>query len=144
MVAAGSTTFSLSSLATTASLSRETTDTCENSALSGFQHLVHPHAWLWALWLRMDTATLRSGHLQYSVPPAKLAAAGLMPLSIEGWMLTAMFDASLGRNSLGYRACSLGGGPVRHPPRTLWPCQPRQVDASAPRRIRPPSGWIRR
>src|SRR4051794_39134313 len=134
MVAVGSTTRSLSSLATTASLSRETTATCENSAFSGFQHLVHPHAWLCALWLRMDRATLRSGHLQYSVPPAKLAAAGLMPLSIEGWMLTAMFDASLGRNSLGYRACGLGGRRVRGPPPTLLPFPPRRGGAGAPRR----------
>src|SRR3989442_16036474 len=86
MVADGSTTLSLSSFAVTFSLSRGTTATCENSAPAGFQHLVQPQAWLCALWPVIDTVTFLSEHLQFSVPPAKFGAAGLMPLSIAGWM----------------------------------------------------------
>src|SRR6185503_20592346 len=93
MTAFGSTAFSLSSLAMTASLSRGTTETCEKSAPSGFQHLVQPHAWLCALWVRTCTATFLSGHLQYNVPPENPAAAGRMPRSICGWMLMAMVDS---------------------------------------------------
>src|SRR5882724_11783820 len=48
IVADGSTTLSLFSLALTLRLSRETTATCENSAPCGFQHLVQPQTWLWA------------------------------------------------------------------------------------------------
>src|SRR6185503_5896113 len=77
---------SLSSLAVTESLSRGTTATCENSAPAGFQHFVQPHTWLCALWLFTDTATFLSEHFQFSVPPLKLAAAPLMPLSTAGWM----------------------------------------------------------
>src|SRR3954470_12279054 len=90
MVAFGSTTLSLSSLALTESLSRETTATCENSAPSGFQHLVHAHAWLCADCERMLTATLRSLQRQNSVPPENEDVAGLRPLSIAGWMESAM------------------------------------------------------
>src|SRR2546422_3263723 len=88
IVALGSTTFSLSAFAVTLSLSRGTTATCENSAPAGFQHFVQPQTWLCALWLAIDTVTFLSGHLQVSVPPAKFAAAGLMPLSTAGWMET--------------------------------------------------------
>jgi len=88
IVALGSTTFSLSPFALTLSLSRGATATCENVAPAGFQHLVQPQTWLWALCPLIDTATFLSEHLQYSVPPAKFAAAGLMPLSTAGWMET--------------------------------------------------------
>jgi hypothetical protein len=42
------------------------------------------------------TATFLSEHLQVSVPPAKFATAGLMPLSTPGWMENevAIFDFS--------------------------------------------------
>src|SRR5881628_2260005 len=86
MVALESTTRSLSAFSVTVRFSRGATATCENSAPLGFQHLVHPQTWLWALWPLIDTATFRSEHLQYSAPPAKFAAAGLMPLSTAGWM----------------------------------------------------------
>src|ERR1700720_4205648 len=88
MVAFESTTFSLSALAVTLSLSRGTTATCEKSAPAGFQHFVQPQAWLWALCALIVTTTFLSEHLQVSVPPAKFAAAGLMPLSTAGWMET--------------------------------------------------------
>ena len=52
---------------------------CENSALPGFQHFVQPQTWLKAAWPLIETATLLVEHLQYSVPPAKFAAAGLRP-----------------------------------------------------------------
>src|SRR5438270_8560076 len=90
MVALGSTTFSLSAFALTLSLSRGTTATCENNAPLGFQHFVQPQTWLWALWPLMVTATFPSVHLQYSVPPEKFAAAGLMPRSTAGWMETVL------------------------------------------------------
>src|SRR5215831_11789775 len=88
MVALGSTTFSLSSLAETLRLSRGVTATCENSAPAGFQHLVQPQAWLCAVCPLIDTVTFRSAHLHCSVPPAKFGAAGRMPLSMEGWIFT--------------------------------------------------------
>src|SRR5687767_778918 len=84
IVALGSTTFSLFSFAVTLRLSRGTTATCENSAPLGFQHFVQPQTWLWADWPLIDTATLLSEHLQYSVPPAKFARAGLIPRSTAG------------------------------------------------------------
>src|SRR5690242_11643792 len=90
MAAAGLTTSSLSALALTASLSRDTTATCENSAPLGFQHLVQPHTWLCALCALTVTLTGRSSHLQTSVPPAKSFAVGLMPWSTAGWIETAM------------------------------------------------------
>src|SRR3954463_1408258 len=96
MVAAGSTTLSLSSLAVTASLSRETTATCENRAPSGFQHLVQPHAWLCAVCERMVTVTFLSAQRQRSVPPEKAGAAALMPRSIAGWMESAMVETPFG------------------------------------------------
>src|SRR6185312_10561655 len=81
IVALGSTTFSFCSLAVTSMLSRPVTATCENSEPFGFQHLVQPHTWLWADCPLTETVTLLSAHLHDSVPPAKLAAACLMPLS---------------------------------------------------------------
>src|SRR5713101_7335892 len=79
MTALESTTANLSPLAVTLRLSRGTTATCENSAPTGFQHLVHPQTWLWAHWPVIATATFRSGQWQTSVPPAKCAAAGFVP-----------------------------------------------------------------
>src|SRR3954469_20203462 len=72
------------------------TATCEKSAPAGFQHLVQPQTWLCAVWPFSDTVTLASEHLHCSVPPLKLAAAGLMPLSTAGWMegALAMMDVS--------------------------------------------------
>src|SRR5438874_2498079 len=90
MIAFGSTTCSLSSFAVTLRLSRGTTAICEKRAPLGLQHFVQPQRWLWADWPLIDTATLLSEHLQYSVPPAKFAAAGLMPLSTAGWMESAL------------------------------------------------------
>src|SRR3954453_21044429 len=95
MVAVGSTTFSFCSLAVTLTLSRPVTATIENSAPCGFQHLVQPHTWLCADWPVIETVTLLSAHLQDSVPPAKLGAAGLMPLSTAGWMEVAISMTSL-------------------------------------------------
>src|SRR2546425_9943528 len=66
MTAFGSTTANLSSLAVTRTLPRGTTATWENSAPAGFQHLVHPHTWLWAHWLSIATATFLSGQWQRS------------------------------------------------------------------------------
>ena len=84
MVALSSTIFSLSALSVTLTLSRATTATIENSAPAGFQHRVQPQAWLWAVWAATDTLTGLSLHLHISVPPVKLAAAGLMPWSTDG------------------------------------------------------------
>ena len=84
MVALASTIFSFSGWAVTLTLSRETTATCENRAPFGFQHLLQPQAWLCAVCAPMVTSTLSVGHLQVSLPPAKPAAAGLMPASIAG------------------------------------------------------------
>jgi hypothetical protein len=86
----------LSALAVTLSLSRGTTATWENSAPAGFQHLVQPQTWLCALCPLIATVTFPSEHLQVSVPPAKFATAGLMPLSTPGWMENevAIFDFS--------------------------------------------------
>src|SRR4051812_38459019 len=90
IVALGSTTFSFCSLAVTLTLSRPVTATIENSAPCGFQHLVQPHTWLCADWPVIETVTLLLAHLQDSVPPAKLGAAALMPLSTAGWMEVAI------------------------------------------------------
>jgi len=65
-------------------LSRGTTATTENSAPFGFQHLVQPQAWLWAIWAPITTVTGLSVHLQVSVPPEKLSEAGAIPLSTDG------------------------------------------------------------
>src|SRR5271169_6879938 len=83
-----STTFSLLSLAVTLRLSRGTTATMEKSAPAGFQHLVQPQTWLWALWPLMVTSTASCLQLQWSLPPPKLTAAGFTPASTEGWIDT--------------------------------------------------------
>src|SRR5687767_11459654 len=88
MVALGSTTFSLPSFALTRRLSRETTATIEKSAPLGFQHLVQPQTWLWALWPLIATVTGSLLHRHVSVPPSKPCFAGLMPLSTAGWIET--------------------------------------------------------
>src|SRR2546423_1184273 len=99
MVALGSTTFSLPSFAVTRRLSRETTATMEKRAPFGFQHLVQPHTWLWALWPLIATVTASLLHRHASVPPEKPALAGLMPLSTAGWIETlAMLRLLLGIN----------------------------------------------
>jgi hypothetical protein len=84
IAAAGSTTFSLLPLAVTDSLSRPTTATTENAAPSGFQHLLHPQAWLNATSLASVTVTGLPEHLQVSVPPWKPLVPGLTPLSTDG------------------------------------------------------------
>src|ERR687891_333941 len=86
MVALGSTILSFASFALTRRLSRETTATCEKSAPLGFQHLVQPQTWLWALWPLIATVTGSLLHRHESVPPENPCRAGLMPLSTEGWM----------------------------------------------------------
>src|SRR4029078_6434511 len=53
----GSTTLSLSALRVTCTLALGTTATCENSAPLGFQHLVHPHTWLYWHCALMTTST---------------------------------------------------------------------------------------
>ncbi len=60
-------------------LSRATTATCENSAPSGFQHLVQPQTWLWAHWPLIVTCTGLCVQRQVSVPPEKSFAAGFKP-----------------------------------------------------------------
>src|SRR5262245_40963531 len=94
MTALGSTTCNLSALAVTRRWSRGTTATCENSAPVGFQHLVHPHTWLWAHWPVIATATFLSGQWQTSVPPAKSATAGFVPRSTAGCMEIALVIVS--------------------------------------------------
>src|SRR3989442_12276779 len=90
MPAFGSLAGELSSLAVTRTLPSGTTASWENSAPAGFQHLVHPHTWLWAHWLSIATATFLSGQWQTSVPPAKFLAAGFMPRSTAGCMEIAL------------------------------------------------------
>ena len=70
----GSTIFSLSPFSVTVTLSRGATATTENMAPSGFQHLVQPQAWLWAMWPLTFTLTGSVVQAQTSVPPAKLGA----------------------------------------------------------------------
>src|ERR1700730_15908957 len=84
MVALASTTLSLSAFLETLSLSRGATATCENSVPAGFQHLVHPHTWLWADWEVMVTSTGLLVHLHWSVPPVKFGEPGRTPLSTAG------------------------------------------------------------
>src|SRR5262245_38196983 len=86
IVAPGSTIASLSAFFVTLSLSRGTAATTENTAPCGFQHLVHPQAWLCADCDLTVTSTGLLVHLQTSVPPAKPRLARLMPLSTDGWM----------------------------------------------------------
>src|SRR4051794_5792641 len=84
MVALASTTLSLSAPLATLTLSRPTTATCENSAPEGFQHLVHPHTWLCAVWPPMLTSTGLLVHLHTRVPPVKFAEPAFTPLSTAG------------------------------------------------------------
>src|SRR5438128_473086 len=84
MAALGSTIFSLSPFSATLRLSRPTTATIENLAPAGFQHLVQPQAWLWAIAAPIFTFTGLDEHLQTSVPPAKLSEPLTIPLSIDG------------------------------------------------------------
>src|SRR3954468_10394958 len=89
MAAVESTICSLFSFCVTWSLSRGTTATIEKSVPAGFQHLVHPHAWLYEIDPSIRTFTGSCAHLQTNVPPLKLAAPGLTPESTDGWMWTA-------------------------------------------------------
>src|SRR5258708_3186111 len=84
MAAFSSTIFSLSPFSATASLSREPTATTKNLAPAGFQHLVQPQAWLWAMAAEIFTFTGFDAHLQTRVPPWKLSEPLLIPLSIDG------------------------------------------------------------
>src|SRR4051812_10125830 len=84
MAALGSTIFSLSPFSSTSSLSRPTTATTENFAPAGFQHLVQPQAWLWAIAAPIFTFTGLDEHLHTRVPPAKLSEPFWIPLSIDG------------------------------------------------------------
>src|SRR5215471_21777799 len=86
MVAFGSTTFSFDSFAVTLTLSRGTTATTEKSAPPGFQHFVQPQTWLCADCAPIETVTFCEPHLHESVPPEKPFAAGLKPLSTDGWI----------------------------------------------------------
>src|SRR4051812_35904120 len=84
MAAFSSTIFSLSPFSTTETASLPTTATTENLAPAGFQHLVQPQAWLWAIAAEIFTFTGLDAHLQTSVPPLKLSEPFLMPLSSDG------------------------------------------------------------
>src|SRR6185436_20625895 len=84
IVAFVSTTLSFCAFSVTSSLSRGTTPTSENMAPSGFQLLVQPQAWLNATSPLMRTFTCLSAQWQTRVPPAKLAAPALTPLSNAG------------------------------------------------------------
>ena len=79
-----STTLSFSAFELTLSLSRPITATCENSAPFGFQHLVHPQTWLYAVLPSRLTVTGLEPHLQVSVPPEKFALPALTPWSTAG------------------------------------------------------------
>src|SRR3954468_24635618 len=94
IVALGSTTASLCPFASTLSLSRGTTATCEKSDPFGFQHLVQPHTWLCAACAPIVTWTRFCAQLHHSVPPAKFAAAGLRPPSTCGCILTLLIVKS--------------------------------------------------
>ena len=84
IAALASTTLSRSAFLLTLSLSRDTTATIENCAPAGFQHLVQPHTWLWAVCDVRVTSTGLLAHLHCNVPPAKLGEPGLTPLSTDG------------------------------------------------------------
>ena len=73
-------------MAETLSLSDGTTPTTLKSALSGFQHLEQPQAWLWATFESRVTSTLLLEHLHWSCPPALSWWPFEMPLSTKGWM----------------------------------------------------------
>src|ERR1700755_3147552 len=86
IAAEASMTWSLSPFSVTLTLSRGTTATTEKFAPSGFQHLVQPHAWLWATSPEIATLTGLSLHLQTRVPPAKAPEPFLTPPSTDGWI----------------------------------------------------------
>jgi hypothetical protein len=79
-----STIWSLSPFSATLSLSRGTTATMENTAPSGFQHLVQPQTWLCADCAPTLTLTGRLVHWHTRVPPAKSRPAAFTPLSTAG------------------------------------------------------------
>src|SRR6185312_13675054 len=87
MAAFSSTIFSLSPFSATSSLSRPTTATTENLAPAGFQHLVQPQAWLWAMAAPIFTFTGLDAHLHTRTPPWKLSEPLTIPLSIDGCRL---------------------------------------------------------
>ena len=91
MSALGSTTFSLSPFSATVTFSCGVTATTEKIAPSGFQHLVQPQAWLWAIWPLISTFTGLLVQAQTSVPPAKPAFSLGSPLSIFGCSFSGMF-----------------------------------------------------
>ncbi len=84
MVAVLSTMESFWPFLVTVSLSWGTTATTEKSAPSGFQHLVQPQAWLWAVCARIVTSTGSLVHLQTRVPPWKSFVPGRIPPSTDG------------------------------------------------------------
>src|SRR5678815_793673 len=90
MVALVSTMLSLPALPVTLTLSFGTTATTENTAPAGFQHLVHPQAWLCATLPLMETVTGSVAQWQVSVPPLNFLLPALTPLSIDGCSLIAM------------------------------------------------------
>src|SRR5882672_1535458 len=83
-----STILSFWPLAVTLTLSRPSTATTENTAPSGFQHLLQPQAWLNATSLASVTVTGSFAHLQLSVPPLWPAAPAFTPSSTLGWIFT--------------------------------------------------------
>src|SRR5262245_16455188 len=88
IVALSSTIFSLLPFAVTLTLSLGATPTTANTAPFGFQHLVQPQAWLWAMSPLILTVTGSFAHWQVSVPPAKPGEPFFTPLSTDGWMFT--------------------------------------------------------
>src|ERR1700756_55864 len=82
----GLTIWSLSPFSSTVTFWRGTTATTEKTAPSGFQHWVHPQAWLCATSPLTPTLTGLSLHLQIRVPPAKLVEPFLTLLSTDGWI----------------------------------------------------------
>src|SRR5690554_1275105 len=73
ITALGSTTRNLSPLAVTLRFSRGTTATIENSAPSGFQHLVQPQTWLCAHCPLICTCTGLLVHRHVKVPPENVS-----------------------------------------------------------------------
>jgi hypothetical protein len=88
IVAFSSTIFSLLPFAVTLTLSLGTTPTTANTAPFGFQHLVQPQAWLWAMLPLILTVTGSFAHWHVRVPPAKFGEPFFTPLSTDGWMFT--------------------------------------------------------
>src|SRR5882672_460811 len=84
IAAFASTILSFWPLAVTLSLSRPMTATTENTAPSGFQHLLQPQAWLKATSPPSATVTVSFVHLQLSVPPLKPLVPALTPSSTLG------------------------------------------------------------